>query len=171
MSEVGIIGKGLQFIALLLLCAYFCFQAYEIYTNKNKWASSFYSSYGSFETWWNKNFKRTVMNEFAYTMPDQKLLQPYKTKAALVYGYGNAFGSLLLLTGEKWASLILMIPAVAYALVIHGPIEQKTQTQFGRAEQAWVIDFAIIFALFAITGSALSIASEKKKAVAEQRAF
>ena len=45
---------------------------------------------------------------------------------------------------------------------------------FGRAEQAWVIDFAIIFVLFAITGSALSIASDKKeskKDVAEKRAF
>lgn len=42
---------------------------------------------------------------------------------------------------------------------------------FGRAEQAWVIDLAIIFVMFAITGSRLSIASEKKKDVAEKRAF
>ena len=83
----------------------------------------------------------------------------------------NAFGSLLLLTGEKWASLLLMIPFAVYSFVVHGPIEAKTQTMFGRAEQAWVFDFALIFALFAITGSQLSIASEKKKKVEEQRAF
>ena len=113
------------------------------------------------------------MKEFAYTMPDQKELYPYKAKVALGYGYACAFGSLLLWTGEKWASIILMISGAVYGLIIHGPMQAKTS--FGRAEQAWVIDFAIIFALFAITGSALSIASESKKEskkdVAEKRAF
>uniref|UniRef100_A0A7S3MNW6 Uncharacterized protein n=1 Tax=Favella ehrenbergii TaxID=182087 RepID=A0A7S3MNW6_9SPIT len=155
----------------MLLCAYFAYQAFEIYSSKDKWASQFYSNYGSFESWWNKQFKRTIPKEFAYTLPDQKLLYPYKAKAALLFGYCCAFGSLLLWSGEKWASLILMIPDAAYALVIHGPMEGKTQTVFGRAEQAWVVDFAIVFVLFAITGAQLSIASEKKKQVAEQRAF
>ena len=125
-ADISMVTKGAQFLAIMLLCAYFFYQAYEIYTAKDKWASTFYSNYGSFESWWNKQFKRTVMNEFAYTMPDQRELYPYKAKVALFYGYACAFGSLLLFTGEKWASLILMISGSAYALIIHGPIQAKT---------------------------------------------
>ena len=156
---------------MVLLTAFFLFQAYEVYASKEKWASTFYSSYGSFESWWNKQFKRTLMPEFAYTMPDQKELYPYKNKAALFFAYFYAFGSLLLLTGEKFASVIIMAAAIVQAIVSHGPMYAKTQTTFGRAEQAWVIDFAIICVLFVVTGSFLSIASEKKKKVDEQRAF
>lgn len=59
-------------------------------------------------------------------MPDQKELRPYKAKAALIMGYGCAFGSLLLWTGEKWAALILIIPQFLYAAVLHGPLHAKT---------------------------------------------
>ena len=114
------------------MCAIFAYQAFEIYTKKDKWASNFYSSYGTFESWWNRSFKRELMNEFAYSMPDQKELQPYKAKAALIFGYGLGFGSLLLWTGEKFASLILVIPAFLYAIILNGPTYAKTQTTFDR---------------------------------------
>ena len=144
---------------------------YEIYTHKERWASNFYSSYGSFETWWNKNFKRTLMKEFAYTMPDQKELYPYKQKAAVVAAYVWGFGSLLLWTGEKFAALLLLFPHVAYTLILHGPLQAKTMTTFQRADQAMLLDFAIVATLLMITGSHLSIASDKKKRVEETRAF
>ncbi len=90
----------------------------------------------------------------------------------LGFGYSFAFGSLLLLTGEKFSSLIVFLAGAVYAAVIHGPMQAKTQTMFGRAEQAWVIDVAVLATLFAVVGSALTIASEsKKKQVEEKRAF
>lgn len=85
-----------------------------------------YSSYGAFESWWNKQYKRLLMNEFAYTMPDQKELFPYKAKVTVGFGYAFAFGSMLLLTGEKFASLIIFIAGGVYAAVIHGPMQAKT---------------------------------------------
>ena len=152
-AEVSMCTKVIQFIACALLCSFFFYQVYEIYQNKDKWASNLYSTYGAFESWWNKQFKRTLMNEFAYTMPDQKELYPYKAKATLIFGYVCAFGSLLLLTGEKFAVLLLIWPQLIYSIIFHGPMYAKTQTAFGRAEQAWVLDFALIFALIMVTGS------------------
>ena len=164
--------KAAQLIATLLFTAFFLYQSYEIYSNKDKWASSFYSAYGAFESWWNKQFKRLIMKEFAYTMPDQKELQPYKAKVALGMGYGCAFGSLLLWTGEKWAAMILLIPQILYSAIVNGPLHAKTQTVFGRAEQAWMIDVMIMCALLMITGSNLQIASvNKKQQVEAKRAF
>jgi len=170
-TEVSFIVKVFQFVAVVLLTAFFCFQAYDIYANKDRWASTFYSNYGIFESWWNKQFKRTLMKELAYDMPDQKVLFPYKAKSAIFFGYFCAFGSLLLWTGEKFSSLILLVPAIVHGAIVHGPMQAKTQTTFGRAEQAWVIDVAIIAALIAVTGGALSITSSKKQQVAEKRAF
>ena len=124
--EVSFFRKILQFLACLLLCSFFLYQAFEIYQRKDKWASNLYSTYGAFESWWNKQFKRVIMNEFAYTMPDQKELYPYKAKATLVYGYVCAFGSLLLLTGEKYATLLLVYPQIFYSVIFHGPMYAKT---------------------------------------------
>ena len=87
-------------------------------------------------------------------------------------GYGCAFGSLLLLTGEKWAALILLIPQIIYSAIINGPLHAKSQTVFGRAEQAWVFDVMIMCALLMITGSNLQMAStNKKQQVDQKRAF
>ena len=66
------------------------------------------------------------MNEFAYSVPDQKDLYPYKAKAAIIFGYCCAFGSLLLWTGEKWAALILMVPHFILSMVTNGPTYAKT---------------------------------------------
>ena len=91
----------------------------------------------------------------------------------MMMGYAWAFGSLLLWTGEKWAALILLVPHVLFTVVVNGPTQAKTMTTFGRMDQAWVLDFAIVAALLMITGSHLSIASSKAKkaAVEEKRAF
>lgn len=62
--------KAFQVIAILLLTSYFLYQAYDIYMFRDRWTSQMYSSYGAFESWWNKQYKRLLMNEFAYTMPD-----------------------------------------------------------------------------------------------------
>ena len=62
--------QTVQFVACLLLISYFAYNAYEIYSNKDKWASSFYSAYGNFESWWNKHFKRNLWKDFQYSMPD-----------------------------------------------------------------------------------------------------
>ena len=168
MKEVSIAVKAMQFLAVLLLTAYFAHTSYQIYSARDKWASTFYSAYGNFESWWNKQFKRILWNEFAYSMPDQKELYPYKAKVALILGYCNAFGSLLLITGEKWAALILLVPQVVQTLVVNGPSFAKTQTVFGRQEQQWVLDLIIMAALLMVTGSKLSIASSGKKPSAAQ---
>lgn len=172
-QEVGIVVKALQFIAVVLFTVYFLYQCYDIYFHQDRWVSSFYSSYGAFESWWNKNFKRTLMKEFQYTMPDQKELYPQKRRAAIVLGYTWSFGSLLLWTGEKWSALILLIPHFVYTMIINGPTQAKTMTTFGRMDQAWILDFAIFAALLMITGSKLSISSGagKKAAVEAKRAF
>ena len=94
--------------------------------NKEKWASSLYSAYGNFETWWNKHFKRLVMTEFAYTMPEQRDLYPYKQKATIFLGYAYGFGTLLLLTGERFAPLICCIPHIIHAVITNAPSQAKT---------------------------------------------
>ena len=171
-QEASVVRKAGQFIACLLFSATFLYTAYDIYMNKDKWASSFYSAYGSFESWWNKIYKRQILKEFAYTMPDQQLLRPYRAKAALCIMYASGLGSLLLWTGEKWAAMILLIPQIILSAIYHGPLQQKTQTVFGRAEQAWIIDVMIMCALLMITGSNLQIASQnKKQQVDAKRAF
>lgn len=45
------------------------YQAYEIFFNKEKWASSFYSAYGNFEEYWNKHVVKSLMKELQYKMP------------------------------------------------------------------------------------------------------
>ena len=122
MAEASTCVKIFQFLAVLLFIAYFCFQCYEIYSGKDKYASKFYSAYGQFESWWNKNFKRTIMNEFAYTMPDQKELYPYKAKVTMFMGYFWAFGSLWLVTGDTTAALLLLPTQIIHSAVTHGPI-------------------------------------------------
>ena len=139
------------------------FQAYEIFKHQEKWSSSLYSAYGNFETWWNKHANRLVMKEFAYEMPDQRSLHPYKQKATMFMGYLYGFGSLLLLTGEKWAAMILLVPHVIHALITNAPNSATSYKGFSIQEQSYILDIIIIAALVMITGSQLSIASSKPK--------
>ena len=162
-QKISTIRFAFQLLAVVLMTSYFLFQAYEIFMNKDKWASSFYSAYGNFEMWWNKHFKRLVWNEFAYEMPDQRDMYPFKAKVALALGYGYGFGTLLLLTGEKWAALILCIPHLIVSVITNAPSQAKTSTMFGTAEQGWCFDLMILFSMIMITGSSLQIATAKKE--------
>jgi hypothetical protein len=117
-------------VAVALICSYFLWQTYEIFMHREKWSSSLYSAYGNFETWWNKHFKRYVMKEFAYTMPEQKTLHPYRNKATMVFGYMYGFGSLLLISGEKWAAYVLLIPHLMHALITNAPNSATSYKNF-----------------------------------------
>lgn len=92
------------------MSSYFLYQAYEVFFNKEKWASSLYSAYGKFEEYWNKHLRKRLINEFSYSVPAQKAVYPYKYKASLIMGYLYGFGGLFLWTGERWAPLILLVP-------------------------------------------------------------
>ena len=96
-------------------------------------------------------------------MPDQREMYPYKAKVALALGYAYGFGTLLLLTGEKWAALILCIPHLIVSVITNAPSQAKTSTMFGTAEQGWCFDLMILFSMIMITGSSLQIASVKKE--------
>ena len=112
------------------------------------------------------------MKEFAYDMPDQKLLSPYRVKVAMGFLYANGFGSLLLWTGEKYAALILFVPLFLYSVILNGPNYAKTQTVFGRQEQSWYLDLILMASCVMMTGSHLCIASTKKEEPEKQkRAF
>ena len=50
----------------MLLSSYFMYQAYEIFFNKEKWASSFYSAYGNFEEYWKPLMEKKLDNCFVY---------------------------------------------------------------------------------------------------------
>lgn len=54
-------------------------------------------------------------------MPKQKELYPYKLKASMMMGYLYGIGSLLLWTGEKWATLILIVPHVIQMVLVNSP--------------------------------------------------
>ena len=82
-------------------------------------------------------------------------MYPYKQKVTLVLGYMYGFGTLLLLTGEKWAALILCVPHVIVSVITNAPSQAKTSTSFGTAEQGWCFDIMILLSMIMITGSSL----------------
>ena len=94
------------------MVSYFLYQAYEIFFQTEKWASSFYSAYGSFELNWNKNVKPTLPKGFDFKVPEQKLIYPWKQKIAIVIGYAYLAGSLLMITGDTAFACILLIPHI-----------------------------------------------------------
>lgn len=61
------------------------------------------------------------MKELQYHVPKQKELYPYKQKASMMMGYLYGVGSLLLWTGEKWATLILLVPHVIQMVLVNSP--------------------------------------------------
>lgn len=138
---------------MALVCSYFIWQAYEIFVQRDKWSSSLYSAYGNFETWWNKHFKRYVMKEFAYTMPEQKSLHPYRNKVTMVFGYMYGFGTLLLFSGDKWASYLLIVPHLLHALITNAPNSATNYKNFSLQEQSYLLDVLIFAALVIISGS------------------
>lgn len=100
-----------------------------------------------------------MMKEFAYEMPNQRTLHPYKQKATMIMGYMYGFGSLLLLTGEKWAALLLLVPHVIHALITNAPNSATSYKGYSTQEQSYILDIMILAALVMVSGSHLSIAS------------
>ena len=92
-------------------------------------------------------------------------MYPYKQKATILLGYAYGFGTLLLLTGEKWAPLILCVPHLIVSVITNAPSQAKKQTTFGASEQAWILDLMILISMIMITGSELKIAQKKKKKI------
>ena len=109
------------------------------------------------------------MKEFAYSFPEQKALHAYKHIATMAFGYLYGFGSLLLLSGEKWAALVLLVPHVMHALITNAPNSATSYKNFSVQEQSYLLDLIITAALVMITGSQLSIASEKPKNAAVRK--
>ena len=54
---------ALQLVSTVLVVGFFVFQAYDIFMNKDAWASGFYSRFGDFTGWWNKEIGIVVMPE------------------------------------------------------------------------------------------------------------
>ena len=152
-----------QFLGVFLLAAYFIYQAYEIYFNKEKWASSLYSAYGNFEEFWNKNLKKNLIKELQYGLPKQKEVYIYKHKAAMIMGYLYGFGALLLLTGEKWASLILIVPHLLQTVLVNSPSAQLNISKYNSQQQSLELDLIILAGLIMLTGTELNISSSSKK--------
>jgi len=99
------------------------------------------------------------MKEFAYTMPEQRSLHSYRQKITMVFGYLYGFGSLSLITGEKWAGLILLVPHLMHTLITNAPNSATSYKNFSYQEQSYLLDTMLIAALVMITGSQLSIGS------------
>lgn len=48
----------------------------------------------------------------------------------MLFGYMYGFGSLLLLSGEKWAALVLLVPHVMHALITNAPNSATSYKNF-----------------------------------------
>jgi len=74
-------------------------------------------------------------------------------------------GSLLLITGEKWAALILIVPHFALSILTNAPASGNAAwTKYGFQMQAFGLDCVILFALLMITGMHLSISTPGRAA-------
>ncbi len=78
-------------------------------------------------------------------------------------GYMYVIGSLLLITGEKWAALILFVPHFILAVLTNTPASgNASASKYGFQMQAMGLDCVILFALLMITGMHLSISTPGK---------
>ncbi len=76
--------------------------------------------------------KKNLIKEFQYTLPRQKEVYIYKHKAAMFMGYLYGFGALLLWTGEKWASLILIVPHLIQTILVNSPSAQLNVSKYNQ---------------------------------------
>ena len=83
----------------------------------------------------------------------------------MAMGYLYLFGSLLLLTGEKWAAVLLMLPHFVHACVSNTPNSVTTVDKYNTVMQSWTLDFIILMALLMVSGFELSISTPGKGAV------
>ena len=80
-------------------------------------------------------------------------------------GYMYVIGSLLLLTGEKWAAVIIMAPHFAFAVLSNAPTSQNASFhKYGFQMQNMCLDVIVLMALLMITGMHLSISTPGKAA-------
>ena len=77
----------------------------------------------------------------------------------MVFGYMYIFGSLLLLTGEKMAALILCIPHLCLAAVTATPTAVNATGKFNQHMMGCGLDLMILAGLIMVTGYDLSIST------------
>jgi len=83
-------------------------------------------------------------------------------------GYLYGFGALLLWTGEKWASLILIVPHLIQTVLVNSPSAQLNISKYNSQQQSLELDLIILAGLIMLTGSELNISSGSKKKQTKQ---
>jgi len=79
-------------------------------------------------------------------------------------GYLYGFGAIFLWTGEKWASLILIVPHLVQTVLVNSPSAQLNISKYNLQQQSLELDLIILAGLFMLTGAQLDISSKKKQA-------
>jgi hypothetical protein len=137
---------------------FFGLQAYEIFMNKDAWASGFYSRYGDFGEWWNKEIG-------IVDMPEQRLLSPYKRHVATLFGYIYVAGIAFTVIGEQFGPVVLFVGHFFNMLVANAPAKIKFEVDrekgFTMSRHNYMIDQALCFILLMIAFSELSWNSKK----------
>ena len=126
--------------------------------NKDAWASGFYSRYGDFGEWWNKEIG-------IVDMPEQRLLSPYKRHVATAFGYCYVAGIAFTVIGEQFGPVVLFVGHFFNMLVANAPAKIKfevdRETGFTMSRHNYMIDQVLCFILLMITFSGLSWAGKK----------
>ena len=86
----------------------------------------------------------------------------------MLMGYLYGFGALLLWTGEKWASLILIVPHLIQTVLVNSPSAQLNISKYNSQQQSLELDLIILAGLIMLTGSELNISSGSKKKQTKQ---
>lgn len=111
------------------MCAYFLYQAYEIWSNQEKWASRMMSNYKGFEKWWNKQLcKDATLKNFLWQVPAYGDVSPQRSRICLVFMYCNLVGALLLSGANEWSgvgSAVLFLAFTVQQLVASGALAEK----------------------------------------------
>jgi hypothetical protein len=77
----------------------------------------------------------------------------------MIFGYMYIFGALLLLTGEKMAAIILLIPHFCLSAVLATPTTLNASEKFNLHMMGCSLDIMILAGLIMITGYDLSIST------------
>ena len=77
----------------------------------------------------------------------------------MVFGYMYVFGSLLLLTGEKLAAMVILIPHFCLSCVLATPTQLNSSEKVGFHMLGSVLDLMLVAGLVMVTGYDLSIST------------
>jgi hypothetical protein len=77
----------------------------------------------------------------------------------MVFGYMYVFGALLMLTGEKMAAIIILIPHACLTAVLATPTTLNSSEKFGFHMMGSVLDIMLIAGLIMMTGYELTIST------------